>query len=348
MLKKISFILILAFTVFSISTFTSCNKKDNTSNKDSAKTNSNELVKTDANGQKVSLKMVPKLNDKFHYKMMANTYSTEKGPMTANIEINSEQSMVYYYTQEVTDISSSGYITYKMKYDSITITEKLIYPDTAAVLNQSQTYNSNVKDSVYNKIDFVQYNALAGQEFKFRLSPKGEIEDVTELELIHAKIFKALGDTLKPEEKEKIKQSMGSEAIKAILQNQYQKFPDTEVYKDSSWSFVNETNLSIFPIKNILAYKLKNITVDKNVLLEIEATLGIEFISKEEKQEGMTIKLMNDEAGGKGTVIFDLSRGCIVKKNTNTNINMNLKISAKGQSAVSKQTLKTELTVELI
>jgi hypothetical protein len=197
-------------------------------------------------------------------------------------------------------------------------------------------------------MDFVQYNALAGQEFKFRISPKGEISEVIELEQIHEKIFKALGDTLKPDDKAKIKESMGSDALKAIIQNQFQKFPDTEVYKDSSWSFSNETNLSVFPIKNILSYKLKDIKTDKNIIAEIEATLGIEFISKEEKQMGMTIKLMNDEAGGKGTVSFDLTRGCIIKKETSTNINMDLKLSAKGQSANSKQTLKTNLLVELL
>ncbi|MDD5363520.1 MAG: DUF6263 family protein [Ignavibacteria bacterium] len=336
--KHLSFAIICLIIAF---TLTSCNKKDGSG--DNKKTES-EFIKTDASGQKVTLKMVPKVGDKFRYKMTAKTFSTEKSPATQNEDITSEQTMTYYYTQEVAEVNASGYITYKMRYDSIMIVEKAMSKDSTL----TQTYNSNVKDSVSTKLDFVQYNALAGQEFKFRISPKGEIAEVIELEAIHDKIFKALGDTLNAEDKAKIKESMGSEALKSIIQNQYQKFPETDVYKDSTWTFSNETNLSVFPIKNILSYKLKDIKTEKNTIIEIEATLGIEFISKEEKQMGMTIKLMNEEAGGKGTVSFDLTKGCVVKKETNTNINMDLKLSAKGQSANSKQTLKTNLTVELL
>lgn len=320
---------------------TSCGKKDGP---DGKKNESSEFVKTDASGQKVTLKMVPKVGDKFHYKMTAKTFSTEQSPATGNEEITSEQVMTYYYTQEAAEISPSGYITFKMKYDSILIVEKAMSKDSTL----SQTYNSNVKDSVSNKLEYVQYNALAGMEFRFRVSPKGEIAEVIELEQIHEKIFKALGDTLNAEDKAKIKESMGSEALKSIIQNQYQKFPENDVYKDSSWTFASETNLSVFPIKNILGYKLKDIKTDKTTQIEIEATLGIEFIEKEAKQMGMTIKLMNEEAGGKGIVFFDLSRGCVVKKETNTNINMDLKLTAKGQTANSKQTLKTNLIVELL
>jgi hypothetical protein len=343
MYRKYSYLAVAIIITVSLLTLSSCNKKEE-STTDTKKTSNNEFVKTDEKGQKVAMKIAPKVGAKFHYKMTAKTSSTENSPGTQGKDVSSEQSMTYFYTQEVAEISASGYITYKMKYDSILISEKITAEDSTV----SQSYNSNIKDSVSNQLDFVQYNALAGQEFKFRISPKGEISEVIELEQIHEKIFKALGDTLKPDDKAKIKESMGSEALKSIIQNQFQKFPDNEIYKDSSWSFSNETNLSVFPIKNILSYKLLDIKTEKNIIADIEATLGIEFISKEEKQMGMTIKLLNEEAGGKGTVTFDFTRGCVIKKETATNINMDLKLSAKGQSANSKQTLKTNLLVELM
>jgi hypothetical protein len=343
-LRKLSLLFVTVVVFASLVSLSSCGKKDEGTKTNTTKTDANEFVKSDANGQKVTLKYAPKKGDKFNYKMTAKTFSTEKSPGTGDEEVTSEQSMLYYYSQEVTDINASGYITLKMKYDSIIITEKLIARDSSI----TQTYNSNKKDSVSAKIDYVQYNALAGQEFKFRVSPKGEISEVIELEQIHERIFKALGDTLKAEEKAKIKESMGSEALKSIIQNQFQKFPDNDVSKDSSWTFNSETTLSIFPIRNILSYKLKDINTEKGVVIGIEATLGIEFLSKEEKQQGMTIKLTDENAGGTGTVTIDLSKGCIVKKETTTNINMNLKLSAKGQSANSKQSLKTNLNVELL
>ncbi|MFZ4592430.1 MAG: DUF6263 family protein [Ignavibacteria bacterium] len=343
-MRKLSYLFVIIVVFVSLVSLSSCNKKDDGTKPNTTKTNATEFVKSDANGQKVTLKYVPVKGEKFNYKMTAKTFSTEKSPGTGDEEISSEQTMTYYYSQEVNDISASGYITYKMKYDSIIITEKLTARDSSI----TQTYNSNLKDSVNAKIDYVQYNALAGQEFKFRLSPKGEISEVIELEQIHEKIFKALGDTLKADEKAKIKESMGSEALKSIIQNQFQKFPENDVYKDSSWTFNSETTLSVFPIRNVLGYKLKDVKTDKGVVIAIEATLGIEFLSKEEKQQGMNIKLSDEEAGGTGSVSIDLSRGCVVKKETKTSINMNLKLSAKGQSANSKQVLKTNLNVELL
>ena len=343
-MRKLSLLFVTVVVFASLVSLSSCNKKDEGTKTNTTKTDASEFVKSDANGQKVTLKYTPKKGDKFNYKMTAKTFSTEKSPGTGDEEVSSEQAMLYYYSQEVVDINASGYFTLKMKYDSIIITEKLIARDSSI----TQTYNSNKKDSVSAKIDYVQYNALAGQEFKFRVSPKGEISEVIELEQIHERIFKALGDTLKAEEKAKIKESMGSEALKSIIQNQFQKFPDNDVSKDSSWTFNSETSLSIFPIRNILSYKLKDINTEKGVVIGIEATLGIEFLSKEEKQQGMTIKLTDETAGGTGTVSIDLSKGCIVKKETTTNINMNLKLSAKGQSANSKQSLKTNLNVELL
>lgn len=342
-MRKLSIVFLILFFSASLFTLTSCNKKEEGSKPDT-KSTASEYIKKDSLGEKVKLKYFPKQGDKFKYKMTAKTLSTEKSPGTGDQEVTSEQSMTYYYSQEVSEISASGYITFKMKYDSIIITEKLTAKDSTI----SQIYNSNVKDSVASKVDFIQYNALAGQEFKFRISPKGEVTEVIELEQIHDRIFKALGDTLTPDQKAEIKKSMGSEALTSIIQNQFQKFPESEVYKDSSWSFNNETNLSVFPIKNILSYKLNSINKEKNVIIDIIATLGIEFLSKEEKQQGMTIKLTNDEAGGTGTVSIDLSKGCVLKKETSTNINMGLKLSAQGQSANSKQTLKTNLSVELL
>jgi len=343
-LRKLSILFVAIVVSVSLLSLSSCNKKDGTTKNDSTKTNTSDFVKSDANGQKVTLKYAPKKGDKFNYKMTAKTFSSEKSPGTGDEEVSSEQAMIYYYSQEVADVNASGYITFKMKYDSIIITEKLMARDSTI----SQTYNSNKKDSVSAKIDYIQYNALAGQEFKFRLSPKGEISEVIELEQIHERIFIALGDTLKDDEKAKIKESMGSEALKSILQNQFQKFPENDIAKDSSWTFSSETTLSVFPIKNILSYKLKDIKTDNGVVVGIEAALGIEFLSKEEKQKGMNIKLSNEEAGGSGSVSIDLSKGCVVKKETTTNINMNLKLSAKGQSANSKQTLKTNLNVDLL
>lgn len=348
MYKNFSYLVLVFVFVICVFILSACGQKNeqkNEPNKNDNKSN-NELIKKDDKGEKADLKYTPKLNDKFRYKMSAKTTSVENSPATREKDVTSEQIMTYYYTQEVSDVSSSGVFTLKMKYDSIIISSKVMSGDTSI----SQVYNSNIKDSVHSMTDFIQYNALIGEEFKVRVSSLGEIYDVYELEKIHDKIFKALGDTLSPQDKATIKESMGADAIKNIAQNQFQKFHGGEVYKDSTWSFNVETNLMIFPIKNILNYKLKDLQVTNgDAMATIEANLGIDFISKEQKDKsGLNIKINDSKTGGTGTILFDISRGCIVKKETNTNISLDLKISAKGQSAKSVQKLTTALNVELL
>jgi hypothetical protein len=346
MFKNLSHGILVFVIIISILSLTSCSKKDDKDNTGKDKKSSGDLIKKDEKGEKVDLKLAPKVNDKFRYKMSAKTVSKETSPATMEREITSEQVMTYYYSQEVSEVSSVGVVTYKMKYDSIIISSKVLSGDTSI----AQIYNSNVKDSIHSLPDFIQYNALVGQDFKLRVSALGEIYDVYELEKIHDNIFKALGDTLSPQDKATIKESMGTEAIKNIVQNQFQKFRGGDVYKDSSWTFSVETSLMVFPIKNVLNYKLKDLQVTNgDVMATIEANLGIDFISKEQKDKsGLNVKINDSKTGGTGSILFNLSRGCIVKKETTTSIALDLKISAKGQSAKSVQNLTTSLSVELL
>lgn len=346
MSKKLRNRILYFIIIISVISFSSCSKKDDKGKTNTDKKTTNELIKKDDSGEKADLKYTPKVNDKFRYKMSAKTVSTEKSPATMEKEITSEQVMTYYYSEEVSEINSSGVITYKMKFDSINIVSKVISGDSSL----SQVYNSNISDSVHSMPDFIQYNALIGQEFKMRVSSLGEIYDVYELEQIHDRIFKALGDTLSPQDKSTIKESMGAESLKSILQNQFQKFRGGDVYKDSSWTFTVESSLLVFPIKNILTYKVKEYQVTNgDAVAHIDANLGIDFISKEKKDKsGLIVKIIDSKAGGTGAIVFNLSKGCIVKKETTTNIMLDFKISAKSQSAKSVQNLNTSLSVELL
>lgn len=348
MLKKINtFILIITVTI-SIAVYHGCTKKEETGKDKDSKVQS-ELIKKDDKGTKVDLKLKPKVGDKYGYKMVSTTTTTDKGPITGNKDFLTEQEISYFFTQEVSEISSAGVITYKMKYDSIKIITNLKSGDSSL----SETYNSNIKDSTYAKLDFVQHNAIIGQEFRIRVSPQGEVYDVYELEKIHENVFKIFGDTLTEQQKASLKSDMDSESLKNIIQNQYQKFPLFDVYKDSLWTYTVDAQIPvygvIFPVKNNLQYKLADIKeTNGDVIVTIDASMGVEFESKERKENTLTVKIEESEGVGKGTIIFNLTKGCVVKKETKTNLNLKQKLSARGQSAKSLQTLSTMMLVEML
>lgn len=321
-----------------------CNKDNKTDTKTTSTSGQNsDLIKKEGNVEKINLSMRPKKGDKFNYKMIAKTTSTENSPLTQEKDLVSDQTINYFYSMEVTE-TTDNVITYKAKYDSINIASTVKSGDSSLVIN----YSSNIKDSIYNKPDFIQYNAIIGEDFYLRVTSKGEISDLYGLEKIYGKMFKALGDTLKEADKNEIKDSFGNNAIKSVMQQQFQLFPDNEVVRDSSWTRSYDTQLMIFPVKNNLSYKIKDVqNSNGDVIIVIEATLGIDFQQTEINQKDVKYQVSDMDTGGKGTINFDLSRGCITRKETNTKVDATMKISSKGQSMKSKQVANTYLLVEL-
>jgi hypothetical protein len=287
----------------------------------------------------------PQKGDVFRYKMKAITNSKEKSPMTKDTEISSTQDIDYYFSEEVSEVASTGIITYKIIFDSINIVSSMESGDSSV----SFTYNSNIKDSIYSKPDFIQYNSIMNEEFFARVSPLGEVSEIYGLERVYENMYKALGDTLDDAQKESLRTSFGKEAIQAVLQQQFQIFPENAVYKDSSWTRSYDTQIMVFPVKNILSYKLIDLqNANKDNIVKIEADLAVEFTNKEVKDERMSYKVEEEKTGGKGTIEFNLSKGCLVSKQTGTNIDLSLKLSAGGQSVNTQHKVETKLNISLL
>ena len=349
MFKNISkSVLLTMFISFTI--LTGCGKKDDPKDVNSIGDNNSgspnaDLVVKDDKGTKITLDLKPKKNDVFKYKMNALTTSKETSPMSGDKELVSTQDINYYYTEEVNDVAAAGIITYKIKFDSINILSTVSSGDSSIKVY----YNSNIKDSIYSKPDFIQYNSIMNEEFFARVSPKGEITEIYGLEKVYENMFKFLGDTLDAAQKESLKNSFGKEAIQAVIQQQFQIFPDNPVYKDSTWTRSYDTQVMIFPVRNILSYKLNDLKEENNqYIIKIDADLAVDFMKKEIKDEKMTYKIEDAKTGGKGTVEFNLSKGCVSGKQTSTNIDIRMKLSAGGQSVNTTQNVTTALNIQLL
>ncbi|MBS1492882.1 MAG: hypothetical protein JST55_05215 [Bacteroidetes bacterium] len=333
-------IILIIFISTGLITLQSCNK-NGTDKKDSTKSSGNDLIK----GDKISLKMLPKKGDVFRYSMVAKTVTKENSPMTDKKDVSQEQTITYYYSEEVTD-TANGVTAFKVKYDSINVVSVIPTSKDSSV---TIVYNSNVKDSIYKKADFIQYNSIIGEPFNVSVTPKGEVTDIYGLQKIYDKMFKAFGDTLKEAEKSQIKESFGNDAIKSVLQQQFQIFPDNDVVKDSAWTRSYDTQLLVFPGRNSLKYKITDVkTENGEVILTIDADLSTELLKDEMKDKTVTYKVENSSFNGKGTILFNLTRGCVVKKETTTKIDLNLKMSGGGQSISSAQNVLTSMNVYLM
>lgn len=331
-------ILICVITIF----ISGCGGKKDEKIKSGTDTSSALIKKDSVTGkEKVQLKYIVRKDDKFSYKMTAKTSTLENSPATEGKDVKQDNEVNYFYTKEVNDVDKNGIITYKVRYDSIIISSQMG--------DKSVKYNSNINDSVRNNPAFIQYNAILDENFFLRVTPEGEITDVYGLEQVYEKLFKALGDTLKEEDKQTIKDTFGKESIKEVLQQEYQMFPKNEVFVDSSWIKSYNTAILYFEVVNNARYTLKGLE-DRNgkKIANIDAQLIVEFLNKEVKERGMKLKIENSHTSGQGRISFDLSRGCIASKETSTNLILDLLMSAQGQSAKSKQSVSTNLTVTLL
>lgn len=341
MSKRFLPVVIIIFILSGLITLQSCGKKEG-EGKDTSKTSAgtSDLIK----GDRITLKMVPKKGEIFRYTMVAKTGQKENSAMTDKKDVTQDQTIFYNYSQEVNDVSD-GVITYKVKFDSIRVVTGITMKDST----MGVTYNSNVKDSMYSKPDFIQYNSIIGENFFIRVTSKGEINDVYGLEKVYEKMFKAFGDTLKEADKQQVKESFGNDAIKSVLQQQFQIFPENEVVKDSAWTRSYDTQLLVFPGRNSLSYKITDVkTENGETILTIDADLSTSLLKDEVKDKQATYKVENSSFNGKGTILFNLTKGCVVKKETTTKIDLTLKLSGGGQSMESTQNVTTNMTVNLI
>jgi hypothetical protein len=336
MIKTAVYSVVFLFILFALA----CDKKNDTKTDTDVK--SEFIIKDSVSGsEKVLLRYKVKKGDIFRYRMIARTSNMEKSPATNDKEIKQDNEIYYFYTKEATDVDESGIVSYKVTFDSITISSRMD--------DQSLFYNSNIDDSVKQNPAFIQYNAVIKNPFYMRVSSSGEINDVYGLEKVYESLFKALGDTLSERDKSEIKQEFGEESIKEILQQEYQIFPGEAVAVDSGWTKSFTTTILFFEVLNNARYVLKSVEKkENNTTVNIEAFLNVEFKTREVKDRGMKIQIADSETSGSGKISVNLDKGCVSSKETSTTLRLDLKLSAGGQSAKSTQGVTTNLTVTLL
>jgi hypothetical protein len=289
--------------------------------------------------------MIPKAGDIFKYKMTAQTKQDEESDAEDFPEEDSDQIITYYYTEEVFTVNKN-IVTYKIIFDSIMVSYN------SKVNNQllNANFSSNVQDSFYYKADFIQYISVINESFYIKVTTKGKIEEVYGLEKVYEKMFKAFGDTLTEFDKSIIKESFGNDAIKSVLQQQFQILPEKEIsIADLNWHRSYDTDILYFPAKNNLNYKIVDaIKENEDVIITINALLSTDILKKTAREEDVEYKMEQFNQEGEGVININLNRGCVIKKETATSIQVILKMQSGGVSMKSKQIVETHMKVELL
>jgi len=295
----------------------------------------------------IKLRLGYKKGDKFVYRLNTKAEQTQSiGEQMRTMAIQT----TYVFTHEVMDIDSDQTITLKVLCDSVRV-------DAGSPMG-TVTYNSNdVADSSKGKQSpFLEYAALAGSEFYSKITDRGDIIEVYQLDKI---VEKLLGEHLAEVDaktRQMIRDDLANNILRNLLQQEQQILPENPIGIDSSWLKVTTGKMETLDVKNIATYTLRRIeeTGGKRTAL-IDAKLEATFAGKRSfEQEGVKYTISNPQISGSGTSSFDLKRGCVLRRDLSISTSLSFKISGrdketgKPSSVELLQKMEQETNVQLL
>lgn len=266
--------------------------------------------------------------------------------------MRSEDSTVYFYTKRITSVIPDSMVEFTLRFDKIEIHTTIPVPDsTGKPVYRTLHYNSALAADQKNP-DFQRYTALIGQKATMKVTPRGEILDITGLEPIADKLLNSLKDSLTAEQRTFVMREVAVNAYAMIHKQEFQVYPEKPLDSTRTWKASYPAPLAgLFPTENTVTYKLENVLMRKNrQVAQITATLHSKVLEKKRANEHGSIVLDNGGLSGGSEHLVDLQEGYTIFKKYNLTVNM--EVSATDNKTKQKQTTKqqtsSDITVELL
>lgn len=286
----------------------------------------------------VNLSLNVKKGDKYNVHEVVNQQST----MTINNQdTNSNQIMDMNFEMDVKDVDKDKNVTMGYKYDSIKISTE--------AAGRKVDYDSKKPDST-NPLSSI-YGAVIGKGFTVKLSNKGQALDIKGVDdLLNSVVDKFPGnDEQKKALKATLAQSFGDEAIKSMVNQSMNYYPQSEVKNNDTWE--NKYDIkTMFPMT--VSNKLK-LLGEKNGLLNVDVQSTVTVDTKDKPEDFMALKAnMKLDGDCKGTVNINKETGLMEKGNltetmagdieilANKAIPQNIKMPMKMTAKITYETTK--------
>jgi hypothetical protein len=286
-----------------------------------------------------------KVGDVFSYKVTQHNRISEG---KEGVEDNTE----YYYTKRITAVLPDSSITLTMRFDRIVM--KSIVPSrdsTGKMVYRSVHYNS-ADAADRKKPNFMRYTALIGHEAVLKITPRGDVIDISKVEPVAEKIIAAFNDSLTSDQKKIVTQEISLNAYAMVHRQEFQVYPQKPLDASRTWTANYEAPLAgIFSTENVVTYKLdKVINMKGRNVAEIIATLKSKVLEKTRSNTYGTIALKNGNISGGSKHLVDLDKGFTIFKKYNLSIDVEVATTDNQtkQSQTTKQKTSSDITVELL
>lgn len=315
-----------------------CAKKEEKKNSSASSTANYQSV--DMNGQKVLLKYQFKKGEKLRYKLTTITNSLETIQTDSLMKTSADQTLNYFFDMEVLDVDKDNVAELGVNISAVTF--------NANINGQKFNYDSKASTSKEEKLKFLEYETIVNTPFRARISPKGEVLEVSRIDKMVEKMnsLQPQKQDLPVEQKAALTKNLGEQAIRPITQLLFREMTTGAVGKDSSWIKSYPGTLGVFTMENIAKFKVEDfVKVGDDKAAKLSADLSIKWSGdKKGNQNGINYNFAEPKVSGGGTILFNIDKGKLIKGETATNVEMSVQLETKNSLQKSMKTTRKNIT----
>lgn len=262
--------------------------------------------------------------DEFIYRL---TTITENRPVInapdTTIEQNIKQTTVYILKLKVEDVDVDSVLELSCSVSSVKL--------DGSGMGNSFSYESGVMTDSASKEKFAEYSALINNPFRIRVTPTGELLEVSRVDRIINEYLnlKKLSDSVSSQEKEMLRRDMAEGALRPLMTILFRQMPDKAAAVDSTWEIAQaQSPFMSFNIQNTYTYELTSLEEYNDQTLAVISAGIRTAISGNTKftDRGIAYTFEKPQTKAKGKIYFNTDLGCVQKSVTESQFSINYKM----------------------
>jgi hypothetical protein len=281
--------------------------------------------------------------DTFRYRVRQ---SSEAGPDSAVATSNS----VHVYTKKVRAVRSDGSYEISMRFDTIRVDLVVRNRTTGAILTE-QHYAST--DSTQRaSADYMQFNALLGEEVSLFISPKGVISQVGDVSPIVNKMLSKVGQEVPQATKDQFAEQIKQAIYASFYGQEYIPLPLAEIDSTGSWSVPSTSPIAeLFAISTVASYHIDGVrTVRSRRIASITGGIkGTVNTRPLPPNAPFSVKILSSSIDGTTKSLLDVDGGYTIAKSNSVTFSVTARLDHRtaGTKNVS-QTQRSRYEIELL
>jgi hypothetical protein len=266
-----------------------------------------------------------KKGDKYTYRLTTISDNTQKIIVDTTITSQVTQKIIYLLDMNVTDVDNEGVADVQVTISSLKL--------DATANGQVFSFEAG-KDKDTTKIkQFAEFEAMYNNSFSVRFNKKGEVLEVYKADKISDRFLELRGamDTIKTEDKNLVRQDLINSVLNPLITQIFRKFPDKEVYKDSTWEISQKPlALMVYQINYVNKYTLESVEKLKDDRIAvIDAGVRFTFTGQSNvKQGNVSYSFDKPKSTAEGKIFFDVDKGIQIKSRTKTRLEITYTMEA--------------------